>query len=129
MIHLGPPALLVAVLAGAGVYGVVARRNAVLVLIGVELILSAANLLMVTMGSAYGDALRTGHVLALFIITIAAAEVGVALAVVLALFRASGGVDLSLPAGAVAAEPPVVDPIATTATEPADRLLAGQGET
>ena len=97
MIHLGLPLALVAVLAGAGAYGVIARRNAVLELIGVELILNAANLLLVTMGSVLPDPLRSGHVLALFVITIAAAEIGVALAVVLALFRDRGHVDLSEP--------------------------------
>ena len=97
MIHLGLPLALVAVLAGAGAYGVIARRNAVLVLIGVELILNAANLLLVTMGSVLPDPLHSGHVLALFVITIAAAEIGVALAVVLALFRDRGHVDLSEP--------------------------------
>jgi len=97
MIHLGLPLLLVSVLAGAGAYGVIARRNAVLVLIGIELILNAANLLLVTMGSTLGDTLRAGHVLALFVITVAAAEIGVALAVVLALFRDRGHVDLSEP--------------------------------
>jgi NADH-quinone oxidoreductase subunit K len=97
MIHLWLPLLLVCVLIGAGAYGVIARRNAVLVLIGVELILNAANLLFVTMGSVWGDELRTGHVLALFLITIAAAEMGVALAVILALFRDRGHIDLSEP--------------------------------
>ncbi len=97
MIHLWLPLTLAAVLAGAGTYGVIARRNAVLVLIGVELILNAANLLFVTMGSVQGDTLRTGSVLALFLITIAAAEVGVALAVILALFRNRGHIDLSEP--------------------------------
>ena len=97
MIHLWLPLALVCVLAGAGVYGVIARRNAVLVLIGIELILNSANLLFVTMGSVRGDALYTGPILTLFLITIAAAEIGVALAVVLALFRSRGHVDLSEP--------------------------------
>lgn len=97
MIHLWLPLALVCVLAGAGAYGVIARRNAVLVLIGVELMLNAANLLFVTMGSVLDDALRTGHVLTLFLITISAAEIGVALAVVLALFRDRGHIDLSEP--------------------------------
>jgi NADH-quinone oxidoreductase subunit K len=97
MIHLWLPLSLVCILAGAGAYGVIARRNAVLVLIGVELILNAANLLFVTMGSVAGDVLRTGSVLALFLITIAAAEMGVALAVILALFRDRGHIDLSEP--------------------------------
>jgi NADH-quinone oxidoreductase subunit K len=97
VIHLWLPLTLVCVLAGAGTYGVMARRNAVLVLVGVELLLNAANLLFVTMGSVASDTLRTGHVLTLFLITIAAAEMGVALAVILALFRDRGHIDLSEP--------------------------------
>ena len=97
MIHLWVPLSLVCVLVGAGSYGVIARRNAVLVLIGVELILNAANLLVVTMGSVLNDTLRTGYVLTLFLITIAAAEMGVALAVILALVRDRGHIDLSEP--------------------------------
>jgi len=99
MIHLGLPFALVAILAGAGVYGVIARRNAVLVLIGVELILNAANLLFVTVGSISDDPLRTGHVLALFVITIAAAETVVALAIILTAFRQRSRVDLDEPSG------------------------------
>ncbi len=94
MIHLAPPLLLAAVLAGCGVYGVLARRNAVLVLIGVELILNAANLLLVAFDAAYAGALHEGQVLTLFVVTVAAAEVGVALAVVLLMFRRRGDVDL-----------------------------------
>jgi NADH-quinone oxidoreductase subunit K len=97
MIHMWLPLTLVCVLAGAGAYGVMARRNAVLVLIGVELMLNAANLLFVTMGSVLDDKLRTGQVMTLFLITIAAAEMGVALAVILALFRDRGHIDLSEP--------------------------------
>ena len=97
MIHLWLPLLLVCVLAGAGAYGVMARRNAVLVLIGVELILNAANLLFVTTGSVLTDRFATGQVLTLFLLTIAAAEMGVALAVILALFRDRGHIDLSEP--------------------------------
>ena len=90
VIHLELPAALAAVLAGIGVYGVLARRNAVLVLIGVELILNAANLLLVTAGSRPGAPFSAGPVLTLFVITIAAAEIVVALAVILVLFRATG---------------------------------------
>jgi NADH-quinone oxidoreductase subunit K len=97
MIHMWLPLMLVCVLAGAGAYGVMARRNAVLVLIGVELMLNSANLLFVTMGSVLNDKLHTGQVLTLFLITIAAAEMGVALAVILALFRDRGHIDLSEP--------------------------------
>ena len=95
MIHLQLPAALAALLAGIGVYGVLARRNAVLVLIGVELILNAANLLLVTAGSRPGAPLSAGPVLTLFVITIAAAEICVALAVVLVLFRTTSTIDLT----------------------------------
>jgi NADH-quinone oxidoreductase subunit K len=95
VIHLELPVLLVAVLAGAGVFGILARRNAVLVLIGVELVLNSANLLLVTAGSRSGSPLAAGAVLTLFVITIAAAEVVVALAIVLVLFRTAGHVDLT----------------------------------
>jgi NADH-quinone oxidoreductase subunit K len=95
VIHLQLPAVLAALLAGIGVYGVLARRNAVLVLIGVELILNAANLLLVTAGSRQGAPFSAGPVLTLFVITIAAAEICVALAVVLVLFRTTGGIDLT----------------------------------
>jgi len=94
VIHLWPVLLLVAVLAGTGVYGVLARRNAVLVLIGVELLLNAGTLLLVATDALFADRLHSGQVLTVFVITLAAAEVGVALAVVLLLFRTRGDVDL-----------------------------------
>lgn len=104
MIRPALPYLLVALLAGLGVYGILARRHAVLVLVGVELLLGAAGLLLVTVGQtglAAGDPHASAQVLTLFVITIAAAEVVVALAILLALFRARGHVDLhaSLAAG------------------------------
>jgi NADH-quinone oxidoreductase subunit K len=95
MIHLELPVLLSAVLAGLGVYGIIARRNAVLVLIGVELLLNAANLLLVTAGSRPGTTFAAGAVLTLFVITIAAAEISIALAVILLMFRRHGHIDLT----------------------------------
>jgi len=89
---------LAALLAGTGAYGILARRNAVLVLVGVELVLSSANLILVTLSSADTSPLQTGQVLALFVITIAAAEICVALAIVLAMFRLQGHIDLTEPA-------------------------------
>jgi NADH-quinone oxidoreductase subunit K len=94
VIHLWPALLLASLLVTAGLYGVLARRNAVLVLIGLELLLNAANLLLVTFDVAYADRLHSGQVMTLFVVTVAAAEVGVALAVVLLLFRRRGDVDL-----------------------------------
>lgn len=77
--------ILAAVLFCIGVYGVLARRNGVLVLMSVELMLNAVNINFIAF-SAY---LRTaaGDVFALFVITIAAAEVGVGLAIVLLIYR------------------------------------------
>ncbi len=68
-----------------GIYGVLARRNGVLVLMSVELILNAVNLNLVAFSARLGDV--AGQVFALFVITIAAAEVGVGLAIVLLIYR------------------------------------------
>lgn len=97
MIRPALPYLLVAILAGLGAYGVLARRHAVLMLIGVELMLAAAGLLLVTVGQTGVATDASAQVLTLFVITIAAAEVVLALAILLALFRARGHVDLHAP--------------------------------
>ncbi len=94
MIHLAGPYVLAALLVGLGVVGITIRRNAVLLLVGVELVLSGGLVLLVTTQAAGGDRWAAGSVLPLFVITIAAAEVVVALAVVLAAFRARGTIDL-----------------------------------
>jgi NADH:ubiquinone oxidoreductase subunit K len=77
--------LLGAFLFCAGVYGVLARRNGVLVLLSVELMLNAVNINLVAF-SAFTKQVA-GQVFALFVITIAAAEVGVGLAIVLLIYR------------------------------------------
>jgi NADH:ubiquinone oxidoreductase subunit K len=74
-----------AVLFSAGVYGVLARRNAVLVLMSIELMLNAVNVNFVAFASALQN--LTGQVFALFIITVAAAEVGIGLAIVILIYR------------------------------------------
>jgi NADH-quinone oxidoreductase subunit K len=79
------PYLLAALLFGIGVYGVLVRRNAVLLLMAVELMLNAVNLVFVTADASLGRS--TGQVFALFVIVLAAAEVGVGLAIVLQLYR------------------------------------------
>jgi NADH:ubiquinone oxidoreductase subunit K len=84
--------LLGAVLFCIGVYGVIARRNAVLVLMSIELILNAVNLNLVAFGAIHGSV--AGAVFALFVIAIAAAEVGVGLAIVLLIYRNRKSVDL-----------------------------------
>lgn len=79
--------VLSAIIFSIGVYGVLARRNAVLVLMGVELMLNAVSLNFIAF-SAYLDSDRIiGAVFAVFVITVAAAEVGLALAIVIRLYR------------------------------------------
>jgi NADH-quinone oxidoreductase subunit K len=88
------PLLLSAALFGIGLYGVLARRNAVLVLVGIELMLNAVNLQLVAYDAWFAEALHTGQVLTLFVIALAAAEIGLGLAIVLAMFRATGTIDV-----------------------------------
>jgi NADH:ubiquinone oxidoreductase subunit K len=85
--------LLGAILFCIGVYGVLARRNAVMVLMSIELILNSVNLNLLAFALRNGgDPL--GHAFALYIIAIAAAEVGIGLAIVLLIYRNSRSVDL-----------------------------------
>jgi NADH:ubiquinone oxidoreductase subunit K len=74
-----------ALLFSAGVYGVLARRNAVMVLMAIELMLNAVNVNLVAFASSFQE--MTGQVFALFVIAVAAAEVGIGLAIVILLFR------------------------------------------
>ena len=76
-----------------GVYGVLARKNGVLVLMSVELILNAVNINLVAFG-AFNNTVA-GQVFALFVIAIAAAEVGVGLAIVLLIYRNRRSIDLT----------------------------------
>ena len=85
------PLLLASLLFAIGVYGVLVRRNAVLVLMGVELMLNAVNLNLVAFDTHFRDVLHGGQTFALFIIVIAAAEIGLALAIVL---NVPAGVDV-----------------------------------
>jgi NADH-quinone oxidoreductase subunit K len=85
--HVAYPVVLAALLFSVGVYGVLARRNAILVLMSVELMLNAVNLNLVTFDAWLKDTLRSGQVLTLYVIVMAAAEVGLGLAIVLLVFR------------------------------------------
>jgi NADH:ubiquinone oxidoreductase subunit K len=74
-----------AFLFSTGIYGVLARRNAVMVLMAIELMLNAVNVNLVAFAAQLQDV--TGQVFALFVIAVAAAEVGIGLAIVILLFR------------------------------------------
>lgn len=89
------PYVVASLLVGLGIYGILARRNAVLLLVGVELVLAGGSLLLVTAGALGQDPTWSGQVLTLFVITVAAAEVVLALAVVVAAYRRRGHVDLA----------------------------------
>jgi len=84
--------MLAAALFCIGVYGVIARKNGVMVLMSIELILNAVNINLVAFSAMTGA--LSGQVFALFVIAVAAAEVGVGLAIVLAIFRNYKTVDL-----------------------------------
>ncbi|MCI0386320.1 NADH-quinone oxidoreductase subunit NuoK [Streptomyces sp. CNQ085] len=88
--HLAYPAVLAALLFCTGLYGVLARRNAILVLMSVELMLNAVNLNLVAFDVWLRDTLHAGQALTLFTITIAAAEIGIGLAIVLLVHRNRG---------------------------------------
>lgn len=88
------PLVVAALLFAIGVYAVLVRRNAILVLMGVELMLNAVNLNLVAFDAWHRDALHGGQILTLFAITIAAAEIGLGLAIVLLVFRTRGQVDV-----------------------------------
>jgi len=77
--------LLSAFLFCTGAYGVIARRHTVLVLASIELMLLAVNINLVAFGASLNSSV--GQVFALFVLTIAAAEVGVGLAIVLLIYR------------------------------------------
>ncbi len=70
-----------------GLYGVITRRNAVLVLASVELMLAAVNINLVAFDTYLQDQLKTGQMLTLFVIALAAAEVAIGIAIVLMIYR------------------------------------------
>ncbi|MCL1594214.1 MAG: NADH-quinone oxidoreductase subunit NuoK [Actinomycetia bacterium] len=70
-----------------GLYGVITRKNAVLVLASVELMLAAVNINLVSFDAYLADQLHAGQMLALFVIALAAAEVGIGIAIVLMIYR------------------------------------------
>ncbi len=91
--------ILGAVLFCIGLFGALSKRNAVSVLMGIEIMLNAVNITLVAFassstGTAHGARL-TGQIFAIFIITVAAAEAAVALAMIIAIYRRRNSVDVS----------------------------------
>ena len=94
VLNVGYPHFLVlaAVLFLIGTAAVLIRRNALIILMGVELMLNAANMTLVTFARMWGD--LSGHTFALIVIAVAAAEAAVGLAIVVAVFRGRRNVDV-----------------------------------
>ena len=90
--YLGQFLLLAGLLFCIGVYGVLARKNGVLVLMSIELILTSVNINLLAFGAFHQDI--AGQIFALFVIAVAAAEVGVGLAIVLLIYRNLHSIDL-----------------------------------
>ena len=78
--------IIAAILFSLGMFAVITRRNAIAVLMGVELILNAANLNFIAF-ARFGGMNIHGHVIALFVIVLAAAEVAVALAIIINIYQ------------------------------------------
>jgi len=76
-----------AVLFCIGVFGVLARRNAIAILMGIELMLNAVNINLVAFWRYVNPTVATGQVFALFVLTVAAAEAAVGLALIIAIYR------------------------------------------
>ena len=88
---LGPSLGLSAILFSLGVTGVLLRRNAIVLFMCIELMLNAVNLTFVALAQLYG---ASGYIIVFFVMTVAAAEAAVGLAIILAIFRHKQSVDL-----------------------------------
>ncbi len=82
-----------AILFTIGVLGVLFRRNAIVVFMSVELMLNAVNVTLVALGQSMGDV--TGQILVFFVMSVAAAEAAIGLAIVIAIFRGKVTVDIT----------------------------------
>ncbi|MHB1459160.1 MAG: NADH-quinone oxidoreductase subunit NuoK [Armatimonadota bacterium] len=78
---------LAAVLFCTGIFAVLTRRNAISMLMGIELMLNAANINLVAFGRFIHPNVLAGHVFAIFVITVAAAETAVGLAIIISVYR------------------------------------------
>ncbi|HMN47848.1 MAG TPA: NADH-quinone oxidoreductase subunit NuoK [Ignavibacteriaceae bacterium] len=76
-----------------GIYGIVTRKNAIMVLMGVELVLNSANINFIAF-TRYGNFGLEGHLIALFVIVLAAAEAAIALAIVLNIYKTLATVNI-----------------------------------
>ena len=87
--------ILSAVLFSIGLFGALTKRNAVIILMSIELMLNAANISLIAFSRFVAPALLTGQVFAIFVMVVAAAEVAVGLAIILAIYRGLTDIDAS----------------------------------
>ena len=87
--------ILSAVLFSIGLYGALAKRNAIVVLMCIEIMLNAVNIAMVAFSRYVVPSLLTGQVFAIFIITVAAAEAAVGLAIIIGIYRHRETIDIT----------------------------------
>ena len=86
--------VIAAILFSIGIYGVITRKNAIAILMGIELILNSANINFIAFNRFGGMDKLDGHVFSIFVIVLAAAEAAVALAIVINLFKNIDSVDV-----------------------------------
>ena len=86
--------IIAAILFSIGIYGVITRKNAIAILMGIELILNSTNINFIAFNRFGGMENLDGHVFSIFVIVLAAAEAAVALAIVINLFKNIGSVDV-----------------------------------
>ena len=87
--------ILSTILFSIGLYGALAKRNAVVILMSIELMLNAVNIAMVAFSRFIVPVLLTGQVFAIFIMVVAAAEVAVGLAIIMAIYRSRETIDVT----------------------------------
>ena len=87
--------ILSAIMFSIGLYGALAKRNAVIILMCIELMLNAVNITLVAFSRYVVPALLTGQIFAIFVIVVAAAEVAVGLAIILAIYRSLEDIDVT----------------------------------
>ena len=86
--------VLSAVLFSIGLYGVLAKRNAVVILMCIEIMLNAVNIALVAFSRYVVPMLLTGQIFAIFVIAVAAAEAAVGIAIIIAIYRSRQSVDV-----------------------------------
>lgn len=94
MNYIEPYLMLASILFSFGIYAVITRKNAVAILMGIELILNSANINFITFNRFGNFETLDGHVFSIFVIVLAAAEAAVALAIIINLFKNIGTVDV-----------------------------------